>query len=244
MIQIAMLDDEKGSLDLASGAFKAAMASVGKPAEIHPFIDPERFLASLKNNSYDLICLDIIMDACGTSGTEVAAKVRSHDADVPIVFISSNENKVFSCFAYKPIGFIRKSNFLQDTSALVKRFVEEILPNQKEKHSLKIQTKGETLFLDIDRILYVEGAGNYQNFYCLDNQEPVQVRELMNALEEKLKSFGFLRTHKGFLVNSAFITGFGQDYVALQNGKQVPVSRSRHDEVIQEYMALTQNSLI
>ena len=199
MLNIAMIDDERSSLDLFSGAFKTGFSAKGEQVQVNTFISSETFLATLSDTRYDLICLDVIMEPL--LGTEVAAKIREKDPDVPIVFISSNENKVFSCFQYNPIGFIRKTNFFDDAISFIDHFINSVLPKRKQRRTLLVKAHGDTVVIDMDKILYIEGNHNYQSFYLEGEKDPIEVRELISALEQQLKEYGFLRVHKGFIVN-------------------------------------------
>lgn len=242
MIRIAMLDDERPSLELFAGAFRSAFAAKGAQAEIMTFTSPEAFVATLSDTRYDLICLDVIMEPM--LGTEVAAKVREKDADVPIVFISSNENKVFSCFAHNPVGFIRKTNFFDDATAFIDHYLTTILPKHQQRRNLLVKAGGDTILIDMDRILYIEGNHNYQSFYLKDQEKPIEVRELISTLEEQLKDYGFIRVHKGFIVNSAAIYKLGNMEIVLVNDKHIPISQQRREQVFKTYLELTKDTLI
>ena len=241
MLNIAMIDDEENSLNLFSGAFKNGFSSKGEQVTINTFTSSLNFLSTLSDTRYDLICLDVIMEPL--LGTEVAAKIREKDADVPIVFISSNENKVFSCFQYNPIGFIRKTNFFDDAISFIDYFLSSVLPKRKDRRTLLVKTHGETVVIYMDQILYIEGNHNYQSFYLEGGQKPVEVRELISTLEDKLKTYGFIRVHKGFIVNRTAIHKIGTAEITLKEGIKIPLSQQRREEVLKVYLELTKNAL-
>ena len=242
MINIAMLDDERPSLDLFAGAFSSAFAAKGEKADIHCFSSPLEFLATLSDTRYDLICLDVIMEPM--LGTEVAAKVREKDTEVPLVFISSNENKVFSCFNYNPVGFIRKTNFFDDAVSFIDYFLNSILPKRKLRRTILVKSRGDTILVDMDKILYIEGNHNYQSFHLKDSHEPIEVRELISALESQLTPYGFIRVHKGFIVNGSAIAKLSNLELTLCDGTKIPISQQRREEVYKRYLELTKDTLI
>lgn len=241
MIHIAMVDDERASLDLFSGALTSGFAAKGEHAEISAFTSSLDFLATLSDTRYDLVCLDVIMEPL--IGTEVAAKLREIDPDVPLVFISSNENKVFGCFNYNPAGFIRKTNFFDDAVSFIDHYLTAILPKRKKRRTLLVKVHGDTTIIDMDKIFYIEGNHNYQSFHLEGEAKPIEVRELISTLEKQLEPFGFIRVHKGFIVNCAVISKLGNTEITLTDGSVIPVSQQRREDVYRRYLELTKDSL-
>ena len=74
-----------------------------------------------------------------------------------------------------------------------------------ERSVLMAQTAEGTVTLPVDTILYIEGAGRYQKIYCSDSEMPITICSSMQKLEEQLSEKGFMRIHKGYLVNYKFI---------------------------------------
>lgn len=242
MLNIARIDDEQESLDIAKGAFSTFCESFHQEVHIKGFTRGDVFLDSLKDNLYDLVCSDIIRQP--RDGIELAEKLRKIDKEVPLIFISSNETNVFSCFNYNPIGFIRKTNFFQDTKNIRKHFFEDVLPSRKEVRHLEVKSHGETILLPLDNIRYIESNHNYQCFHRTESKEIVEVRKLISELEEELSPYGFIRVHKGFLVNYRYIYKFSAKYLTLKDQTKIPLSRQNHEEVIGKYRDLTKNEMI
>lgn len=242
MLNIGMIDDEEASLEMAKGAFKAFFSAKNIDVNIKAYKDPMIFLDSMNEIQYDLICSDIIMDKM--DGIELAKKIKIKDKSVSMIFISSNENKVFSCFDYDPIGFIRKTNFFADTQSVMSHFINDILPSKKKVQKLEVKSKGETILLNLDDIIYIEGNHNYQSFYLKDKKEPIEVRKLIGDLEKELSPYGFIRVHKGFLVNYKYVYKFSSSFLTLNDGKEIPISRQNRDDIIKKYMMLTSESVI
>ena len=59
---------------------------------------------------------------------------------------------------------------------------------------------------------------------------------------QKLEPHGFLRIHKGYLLNYRFIRRIGDNEVTLTSGERLPVSRRKYQEIRDAYMELMQNS--
>jgi len=245
MIKVAMLDDEKTSLSLGAGAFSAAFKSAGIPAQISTFESADALFFALEETNFDLFCLDIILgNEHNPSGIDVAKRIRTQHEEVPICFISSNETKVFSCFDVNPIGFIRKTNFLEDSNTLIQHYIKDIMPRRENSFRLEIKSKGETSFVEINKIVYIEGDHNYQKVFVVEKEEPYLIRELISTLEKQLIPYDFIRVHKGFLVNAKYIQKFATNYLVLKTGQNIPISRARRNEFLEIYMEMTRNTLI
>ena len=74
-------------------------------------------------------------------------------------------------------------------------------------------------------VLYAEGVKDYVKIYLSTSARPVLTRMTLKALEEKLPSPAFVRTHKSFLVSVKKITTVKRDFVCIGE-KEIPVSVS------------------
>jgi DNA-binding LytR/AlgR family response regulator len=77
-------------------------------------------------------------------------------------------------------------------------------------------------------ILAIRSAGNYVEFLLSDGRRPL-MRSPLSALEARLASCGFVRTHRSWLVNSARVTGVrpegSGDYAVELGALEAPLSR-------------------
>ena len=242
MLIIARVDDEQESLDIAGGAFQTFFKSLNQDVDIKGYTNGSIFLDSLKDTQYDLVCLDIIRKPI--DGIGIASERRKKDSSVPLIFISSNETRVFSCFNFNPIGFIRKTNFFSDTKTILHHYVQDVLPYRKQPRKYVVKSHGDTLLLPIDEIRYIESNHNYQAFYRKNSLEPIEVRKLISDLENDLAQYGFIRVHKGFLVNYKYIYKFTASSLTLKNKKMIPLSRQNRDKIVAQYRSLTKDRII
>ena len=92
---------------------------------------------------------------------------------------------------------------------------------------------GERL-LEYADVECLEASRNYVSVFA-DGKEYL-LRETLSRLEKRLAERGFLRTHRSYLVNRAWVAGIeagdsGNQNLVLRSGRKVPLSRSRRDEV-------------
>ena len=239
MLKIALLDDDKTALLISKGAIESFFQEKNIAISLDAFSSPVNFLAMAKEENYRLVFLDIDMPEL--NGLEVGEQVKAINPQTDIIYLSQREDLVFDTLKLHPFGFIRKSKIIQDFANVLELFVNTAFNTNSENKKITISSKTETISADIDTIMYIEGNRNYQTFYLKDGSS-FDARVLMGDLEIKLKEHGFIRVHKGYLVNFLFIRTIGVNEVTLTNNKILPMSNKRKDSIMEEYLAITRKN--
>lgn len=239
MLKIALLDDDKTALLISKGAIESFFQEKNIAISLDAFSSPINFLAMAEEENYRLVFLDIDMPEI--NGLEVGKKLKGFNPQTDIIYLSQREDLVFDTLQLHPFGFIRKSRIIQDFASVLELFVNTALNTNRENKKITISCKTETISADIDQVMYIEGNRNYQTFYLKDGSK-FDARVLMSELENKLKENGFIRVHKGYLVNYLFIRMIGTDEVKLTNNKVLPLSSKRKDEIMEEYLSVTRKN--
>ena len=106
-------------------------------------------------------------------------------------------------------------------------------PGRRQTRRSRVELGGVTRYIRRSDIVYVEAQRDYVRLCTRSGGHLVRV-PLAN-LEERWEPAGFLRVHRRFLVNSAFVealrTAAGRVSVDLGAGQSVPVSRRFTPEV-------------
>lgn len=239
MLKIALLDDDKTALLISKGAIESFFQEKNIAISLDAFSSPINFLAMAEEENYRLVFLDIDMPEI--NGLEVGKKLKGFNPQTDIIYLSQREDLVFDTLQLHPFGFIRKSRIIQDFASFLELFVNTALNTNRENKKITISCKTETISADIDQVMYIEGNRNYQTFYLKDGSK-FDARVLMGELESKLKENGFIRVHKGYLVNYLFIRMIGTNEVKLTNNKVLPLSSKRKDEIMEEYLSVTRKN--
>ena len=239
MLKIALLDDDKTALLISKGAIESFFQEKNIAISLDAFNSPVNFLAMAKEENYRLVFLDIDMPEI--NGLEVGKEVKAINPQTDIIYLSQREDLVFDTLQLHPFGFIRKSKIIQDFANVLELYVNTALNTNDESKKITISSKTEAISADIDQIMYIEGNRNYQTFYLKDGKV-FDARVLMGDLENKLKDHGFIRVHKGYLVNYLYIRQIGSNEVALTNNKVLPLSGKRKDEIMEEYLSITRKN--
>lgn len=234
---IAICDDETKILNDVYTKIEACFGKQGIQAEYFCTDDSKKMMEHLQNEKTDVVFLDIDMPYF--SGMDLAAFLNEKKMDTILVFVTSQDALVYQTFAYRPFGFIRKTHIDEELKELAERIQKEF---EDKKRDIVI-TKGQELTrILIQDILYIESEGNYLNFYT--KNDTIKIRETMTNMEKELSGKGFIRCHKGYLINAEHIEKMKSTEIDLQCGgirRTVPIGRSYEKDVRKRIMELIRN---
>lgn len=234
---IAICDDETAILKVISSSVQAAFAEMFDSLEIHSFASTEKLDVFFRDNAVDLLFLDIAMPKC--DGIEYACRIREKDPNIPIVFVTSAEERVWESFKVRPFGFVRKNHFLPDLLETAKRFFEEYQKNRKTS-SLYIVQKARTYNLDISLIKYIESSQRNQIIHFCDKKEPITITGYtLASLADELAQHGFYRVHKGYVVNMNQVKLIATDGVYLKDNTFIPINKRNIGEFKSAFLEYT-----
>lgn len=236
ILKIAVCDDEESALEIICGAVGTAFRSQKSEADIEKFSSVQGLEERMITQKFDLLLLDIKLR--NDDGIEFGRRLRKKKDDTQIIFISSCSERVFDAFSVHPFGFIRKSHFLKDITDVISSFIESRQSGRNSSIVLKV--KDSTFTISIHDIIFIEGMRKYQLIYTRGREEPIQIQNSMESLEQQLSDHGFLRIHKGFLVNCRFIKLIGGHEVELSDGRLIPISRRKAQEARDYFLAFMQ----
>ncbi|NVK21513.1 MAG: LytTR family transcriptional regulator [Kangiellaceae bacterium] len=152
--------------------------------------------------------------------------------------------RVFIHFFYEEI-FIQSNSHLWDARALIKAsvlinttvvfvlcikllgIIEFLLGFTKNQQAtLNIKSNRKTYLVEKDDILYIEGLGNYVNYYLKNGDKITSYNSIKKTLENLPDHF--IRSHKSFVINKKHITSFNQDSIQISE-QTLPRSKSLTD---------------
>ena len=215
MFRIAICDDENRILEDLS----RMVLELIPDADVSAFGEGRALIDSADKAGYDVVLLDI--DMPDLNGLEVAAFFQVADRKPLIIFVTSHDELVYDSLQLHPFGFVRKSYLDKELKKVLEDAVEEV--SSRDKHFFFHTSSGD-IKLQMDDILYFEAEGNYIKIKT--GSDEFRFRETMQALEMSLKSDGFIRVHKGFLVNQEAVKIINSDKLVLNDNTEIPFGRS------------------
>ncbi len=229
MMRIAIVDDDKCFNEYLADLVRQICVQKGIDFSVDSLYEGYSLIES--HNKYDLIFLDIEMPLI--NGIETAKKINKlkKDEEFPIlVFVTNKDNLVFTALKQFPYSFIPKGDLMEG----IEKCIVNISKKIKEKSTkYPVKVGRSTLFLNPDEIIYIEKDKNYVVFHTANNE----YRERSN-IDEKLNdlsSYGFIRSHIGYIVNLKYISEITGSGLILNNGMVIPISKSYKQSVKEQF---------
>lgn len=204
-MKVAICDDENNITDMIS---KMCIKVLGSETNII-ILNSESDFSNIDEIA-DLLLLDI--DMPGRDGISIKNDLILNGSTTEIIYITNHEERMKDAFGKNVIGFIDKTD------------LENELPNflHMVQHNLE-----DFLVLDngicTKNIMYIESDGNYVKLY-LTSMTHVMYRIKMHEIEQLLSDVGFVRIHRGIIVNLKFIENTSSQDVYIKGGIRLQIS--------------------
>ena len=196
----------------------------------------------------DLVFLDISMP--GESGFDMLE--RFEIIDFEIIFVTGFNEYGLDALKVSAVDYVLKPVKTEDLInavekaknridnkekinryELLKQNVNEV-GNQKTRIAIPGMTAYE--FLKINEIVRVEGWQKYSKIYTT-NGETIVSSYNIGVFRDILEKYDFFQTHKSHIINKNLIKRYLKEgVVVMDNGDQVPVSRRKKEEFLEEVL--------
>ena len=233
-MHLILCDDDNVFLDKLETRIRGLCHKHGIAVEMERYDSSKKMLEGLKDlDTVPVFLIDIDMPE--VNGFAVASFLKKWNRECCIGFVSNKDELVFQAFAYHPFFFIRKTHLDEELEP-------QLLELQKKMGvkvlKIELQTGRQTVEVALDTIWFVESEKNYLLFYREKDErgDAVRARMKIAEAEKELEPHGFVRTHKGYLVNMNYVYRLRENEILLLNGKHVPVSRSYLNQVRMKIM--------
>jgi DNA-binding LytR/AlgR family response regulator len=223
-----VIDDEAPARDELSYLLRTAF-SIAPVDTAQNSSDAFRYL---QERSYDVVFLDVRMPAL--NGIELGNILCRFATPPAIVFVTAFEEYAVRAFELgacdyllKPVSRARLSTALG--RALGRSPDHPDAPDQDPFATIPVETAGRTRLIPREQVRWVEAEGDYVRLNTTDGSAHL-LRMPISHLEDRWSAYGFIRIHRGFLVQVKHISEFsvinGVHAVTVA-GHSLPVSR-RH----------------
>lgn len=180
---------------------------------------------------YDVVFMDIEMPLM--SGLETAAYLRKVDANVPLIFVTKMAQFAINGYEVNALDFIVKPVSYYNFVTKLKRALSIHAQNQGSKFS--VQSGDMIRRLNVNEIYYIEIVDHVLSYHT--TTDTLMVRGSMKEREKALAPYHFVRCNSGFLVNLAKVRQIKGNTVFMENGEELPISRSRHKPLISAFLS-------
>lgn len=214
-MRVYICDDEKLILKELDKEVKRHVPE----AAVFCFDSGSELLKKMNESACDILLLDIDMPEI--NGMDIAKRLSELYKPPLLVFVTSHDELVYESLQYHPFGFIRKSYLKQEMGKVLNDCSIQ-MESSKRRFCFRTGRKNAAIFLK--DILYFEADGNYLKVYT--KKETYRFRSTVTAVENSLAGYGFVRVHKGFLVNQSAVRMIGGEEIELEDGNCVPLGKS------------------
>lgn len=163
-------------------------------------------------------------------GIETIRSILEIDSSVLVFFVTSSMDYVFLGYEVKAFRYIMKPFTEEQIKKAYSSVIKELFKNEKR---YSVQTKSRLITINIDNLLYLESVK--RQVFAVTINDRIGFYSKLTIEEERLKTFGFVRVHQGFLVNMAHIKTIVEGDIILTNGDVIPISKSRKKAAFMHY---------
>lgn len=231
MLRIAIVDDEK----VIREQIKKLIEKKQTECVIDTYSTGGELLRSGKH--YDIVFLDIQME--GMNGIDTARALRKKADSTVLIFITGIKEYVFDAFDVAAFHYLIKPIEERKFGEVYDRAVIEVNKQKKQgSNPLFIKTRNRNVTLEQNKILYIESRAKKVEIHT--KTDIVEAYAAISELEKQLIG-NFYRSHRGYLVNMAFIVEYSGDSITLNNGETVLLAKEKYSEFVKVYLRYLKN---
>lgn len=227
MLHIAVCDDDMSAVQSHRLIAEDCLRQCGSAGEIVTYTDSDNLLYDITEDKFffDLILLDIEMP--GSSGMELAEKIKPCLPDVKIIFITSHIEYAIDAFELSIFRYVPKEDTGKRLPAAIVDAVKLIALQDGRTYTIRTNSRLEKI--PYKEIYYIERDGKNASITTADGIS--RVRKSLQQVYAELDAEEFIYIDRGCIANMIHIMQVKEGMVVLKNGVSLPVSRSHLREV-------------
>lgn len=168
---------------------------------------------------FDILILDIEME--DVDGIVVKNYFQKRKKDTIIIFVTSHNEMMSQAFGVNVMGFVAKSYLDNQLQVMLDGAMKRVMNT--------VSIEG----VDSRKVCYIQAEHIY-NILHLENETEVSVRCSSADLEKMLEGVGFIRVHRTYIINMAYVDHI-KDKTVLLNKREIPVSARLKSRLRKEY---------
>lgn len=226
MLKVAIVEDNCASAEKLRGFLDRYAKENGKSFDLVVFEDALLFLDGYKR-IYDMVFMDIELPSI--NGMEAAKRLRAVDRQVILIFVTNMARYAVKGYEVDALDYLVKPVHYGDFERKLRRAVARL---EEASEAILVVRQSGFLRLRLQEIRYIEVQGHTLIFHTENGL--VNGGGTLLETEEKLKSKGFLRCNKCYLVNQKHIEGVQGYTLLMTGGEELQISRPRKKAFMNE----------
>jgi DNA-binding LytR/AlgR family response regulator len=232
-LDVLVVDDEGPALaDLAR-----QLSALSETAEVRTAAGGQEALRTLAERPFDAVFLDVRMP--DIDGLELARVLRRFEHTPAIVFVSAFDDAAVHAFEVAAVDYLVKPVSRRRLDEAIDRAARHAAPDEpaaEDDETLAVDALrgGGTRLLPRSSVLYLQAHGDYVRVASSEGRFLVRAR--LSELEERWAGHGFVRVHRGFVVNLRRAVEVrprlnGTAVLVMADGAEVPIARRQVGEL-------------
>lgn len=235
--RIAVCDDDQKDLLVFSEHIRQYCREREIDVDLECFLSAQKLLDRIAE--FDIIFMDIYLK--DANGLKMIEQVRRKIPDTPVVFITSSREFAIDAFRVNALHYLVKPLSRTDLETALKRCFAMI--QAADLHNCTETDKAKTLTVKIIKnpipaviqmqdIQYIEVFRKVSVLHT--KRSEFETYASLNSIYEQLDD-SFLRVQRSFIINMDAIQALTGEYIMLDGGVQIPVSRKNRAAIKQQY---------
>lgn len=174
---------------------------------------------------FDAVLMDI--DMPGLNGMEVAEKLREKNKTIDIIFTTNLPQFAVDGYKVQALDFVIKPVTFPNLSFAMEKVVEK--KRNIVNGSFFLRIGGFARRIHNEEVLYIEMVNHYIVLHETD-MEPVRIRGSLKMIDDLLNPEIFVKINSGIIINISKVSSFENGLVLMEDGSNLPLSRSHKKE--------------
>ena len=234
MLKYYIVDDEQNAVDALSAMLKKKFShqviSCGSNIKASLAID------EIEQCQPDILFLDVEMPEM--NGLQLLKHFP--ERKFYVIFTTAHEKYALPAIKAAAADYLVKPISPQDVYDAIQKCTEKKIKKEEQgtnvNYKITIATAHELLMINPEDIIRIEANNNYSHFY-FTNRAKVIVSKTLKDFEELLVGHNFYRVHQSHLINLKYVDAVKTDdgdYILLQYGHRVEISRRKKTDFLQK----------
>jgi len=243
MIKAIIVDDELTAIK----SLKWEIENFCKDIEVvDSFTNPIGAISAINYIKPDCVFLDIEMPEM--DGFQLLEELQFRNFD--LIITTAYDSYALQAFKESAVDYLLKpvdtDDLLKSVSKIkinknknilgkeLNTIIENLVP-KTTFNKIALPLSGKTIYVKPDDIIYCKSDGNYTEIHFKNNKKELLSKKIKDV-EALINSSSFHRVHNSYLINIQYVAEFVKNdgqYLVLENGTTIPVSRSKKNALIE-----------